>query len=147
MAFSPSSLNHRTARVGRRRPCRDRRHRSRVDSVFVGIALAVVGVVAWGFQQRQDWAEPLLDWWPLILVWTGLGKLLSRRFVPGIALITGGGLAFLHLRGLADFDYTWPLILVAVGVVITIGALMSDADPASDAADVDAPDLDSGDRS
>lgn len=142
MAFSNKSFARGMGRAGRRRARRARCHRSRVENLFFGVALATVGIVAWGFQQHLDWAEPLLDWWPLILVWTGLGKLLGRRFVPGIALITGGSLAFLHLRGLADFEYTWPLILVAVGVVITIGSLMSDPD-ASNSGDGNEP----GDRS
>lgn len=124
----------RAGRVGRRisrRARRAQRH-SRVENLFLGTALAAFGLVAWGFQQDRTWAAELLGWWPLLLAWIGLGKLLSGRFAGGIALITGGGLAFLHLQGLADFEYTWPLILVAVGVVITLGALVGQDGPFSD---------------
>lgn len=105
-----------------------RRH-SRIENLFLGTALAAFGLVAWGFQQDREWAAELLGWWPLLLAWIGLGKLLSGRFAGGIALLTGGGLAFLHLQGLADFEYTWPLILVAVGVAITLGALVGRGGP------------------
>lgn len=138
-----SPLNTSTAdagigRSGRRAARRARKARrlaqrhSRVESLFFGTALAAFGVVAWGFQQEREWADELLSWWPLLLVWIGLGKMLAGRFTGGIALLTGGGLAFLHLQGLADFEYTWPLILVAVGVAMTLGALVGKDGPFSD---------------
>lgn len=133
-----SPLNTATARTGRagrraaRRARRKAQRHSRIENLFFGTALAAFGVVAWGFQQEREWAAELLGWWPLLLVWIGLGKILAGRFTGGIALVTGGGLAFLHLQGLADFEYTWPLILVAVGVAITLGALVGRDGPFSD---------------
>lgn len=131
-SIKPARGGHRESRRAARRARRAARRHSRVENLFLGTALAAFGIVAWGFQQEREWAAELLGWWPLLLAWIGLGKLLSGRYAGGIALFTGGGLAFLHLQGLADFEYTWPLILVAVGVAITLGALVGQGGPFAD---------------
>lgn len=130
----------RTTRRRSRRARRKASRQSRIEQLFFGTALAAFGAVAWGVRQEQDWAESLLGAWPLLLAWVGLGKLLSGRFTAGIGLLTGGALAFLHLEGLADFEYTWPLILVAVGVVVTLEALVGRGGPLGDDPDAESTD-------
>ncbi|MDA8017264.1 MAG: hypothetical protein MPN21_07425 [Thermoanaerobaculia bacterium] len=121
----------RGSRRARRRASRAKR-RARIENLFFGTSLMAAGFVTWGYQRGDGWAESLLDAWPLLLAWIGLGKILAGRIPGGIALLTVGGLAFLHIEGLADLEYTWPLILVAVGVAITLGSLVGRGGPFSD---------------
>ena len=67
------------------------------------------------------------DWWPLILVFVGLGSV-SRGSVTGGLIVAAIGVVFL-LNNLDVWDISlgrlWPVALIAIGVSILFGASRS----------------------
>ncbi len=68
------------------------------------------------------------SWWPLLLIFMGLGKIWERGFlwsIGGQALVVFG---FIFLfGGIHEFhlyESWWPLLLVYLGVLITLRSLM-----------------------
>ncbi len=102
--------------------------------LFFGLLLIFVGVV---FMLDQfgwiDDAEDVFDYWPLILVAAGAGKLLwpgsTWGRVTGLILVTVGALLQLEILDMIQFsvwDY-WPLLLVAVGIRIAMRGLTGES--------------------
>ena len=94
-------------------------HLSVSNDRLVGVALIVLGVL---------FLLPLRfsigDWWPLILVFVGLGSI-SRSSITGGLIVTAVGVVFL-LNNLNMWDISlgmlWPAALVAIGVSILFGS-------------------------
>ena len=90
--------------------------------LFFGLALIAVGVAF--LLERADIiqdAGQIIDYWPVLLILAGIGKLLypgseSGRWT-GALLITLGGWLLADNLGLIDVSFWdwWPLLLVAVG--------------------------------
>jgi hypothetical protein len=67
------------------------------------------------------------DIWPLFIVAPGFGFLLMYLFgkkeqgllIPG-GILTAVGLFF--LVGTTEYDYLWPIVLIAVGIALLINA-------------------------
>ena len=114
-----------------RRAWRDERRARRgpLGGLFWGLMLIMLGLVF--FAHQQAWISDD-NWWQYLLV--GLGTVfiidgLVRywsadyrreslgRFIPGIILI-GVGIAFIF-----NFSQWWPVVLIAVGVVILLSFL------------------------
>ena len=84
-----------------------------------GIILAI-GIVflldSLGYVQ----ARHLLDFWPVLLIFAGLAKLLDPcRRAWGVLLMFFGGMLLLNQLGIRHFSWGefWPLVLIAVGAM------------------------------
>lgn len=104
-----------------------------------GVAAIVIGFLFLG--DNLEWFEidPIVDWWPLVLVLFGLVKLLSGEVAWGLVLTLGGSwillntLSFLRL----DFwDVAFPLAFIGFGALLVVRALRgttpAGGDPSSD---------------
>jgi hypothetical protein len=88
--------------------------------------LVVIGLGLWLLFLQLDVVriDPPWEWWPLILVALGLGKLLGagshRERLGGVWLMGLGGGLIVHFLGWFGlyWDNSWPLLLVAAGAVI-----------------------------
>jgi uncharacterized membrane protein HdeD (DUF308 family) len=115
----------REQRRERREERREKRARDPWRGLFWGLLLILVGVLFFVNQQGTDW-DVL---WKYLLI--GLGAIFiidgivhywstsSRdghfgRFIPGIVLL------FVGLAFLFNFSQWWPIILIAIGVIILI---------------------------
>lgn len=69
------------------------------------------------------------DYWPLVLVWLGLSRLLApgdgSRLLPGTILLLLGVLFQLDRLELVGFSFgdLWPGILIAAGLALIAGSL------------------------
>jgi uncharacterized membrane protein HdeD (DUF308 family) len=111
-----------------RQEMRERRGRDPLRGLFWGLVLILVGVLFFINQQGTEW-DVL---WKYLLI--GLGGIFIvdglahfaipehrdgqlGRFIPGVILLFVG-LAFLY-----NFSQWWPIILIAVGVIILLSFL------------------------
>ena len=98
--------------------------RSGSSRIAGGVLLVLVGS-AFALQNAGIvHAGRLSDWWPMLLVWLGLSRLLDPRrrhhFAAGLVLLVMGiglqldqlGFIWLHLRDL------WPVLLVLAGLAL-----------------------------
>lgn len=92
--------------------------------VLFGLILCVVGFL-WTLDSLDiiD-SQPILDWWPILLVFFGVSRLLGigapRHGVPGLIFIFAGSWMLLRRFGVVHvgiFDL-WPLLLFAVGAML-----------------------------
>lgn len=115
-AFGPSLSNRSPIRFGQ---------------LAAGLVLAGIGCVF--FADQQGWLDAgrLNDYWPMILVVLGFGRLFDggRRTRSGAVLLTLGLLLQLDQLRLLRFRESWPLVLVAAGVALAWGAFMSGRQP------------------
>lgn len=101
--------------------------RTDAGTLFTGLVLIAVGAIFLAEQLNlADFGSVLRTWWPMILILLGVSKLTSWRSAwSGLWLVAIG--AWLQLVQLSLFDLTyrnsWPLILIALGGVITVRAL------------------------
>jgi hypothetical protein len=89
-----------------------------------GVLLLLVGTVFILQNAGLVHAGRLSDWWPMLLVWLGLTRLLAPRrghhFAGGLVLFVLGvglqldrlGFIWLHMRDL------WPVLLVLAGLAL-----------------------------
>ncbi len=122
---NPESPENRDWREDRR----ERRHRDPLRGLFWGLILILVGVLFFFNQQSEiGWdtlwkylliglgaifiIDGLAHYWNSAYRFSGLG-----RFIPGIVLIFVG-IAFLY-----NFTQWWPIVLIALGVIILLSFL------------------------
>lgn len=92
----------------------------------VGIFLTALGLLLTADNLDLIHSEPLLAWWPLVLVVVGGIILLEpgNRVVAGILLAAGTLLLLRNLDllrwSISDF---WPIVLIAIGIVLVFRAL------------------------
>lgn len=105
-----------------------RRARFEPVPVVVGLVLVALGVLFLLDQAGSIDAGRLIDdWWPLVIVAIGLAQLVANPRSPVVALIVVGFgvillLSQLDLIGRDVWNYLWPAVLVAIGVVIIFRA-------------------------
>jgi cell wall-active antibiotic response 4TMS protein YvqF len=102
-------------------PTADSRSSSRI---VAGVLLLLVGIVFVLQNAGLVHAGRLSDWWPMLLVWLGLSRLLAPRrghhFASGLVFLVMGiglqldklGFIWLRLREL------WPVLLVLAGLAL-----------------------------
>jgi hypothetical protein len=120
---------YRSRREERREARHERRSRDPLGGLFPGLILIELGILF--YATTQDWLS-WNDWWKYFLV--GLGAIflidaaahyfvrsyrtdIMGRIIPGFVLLFIG-LAFLY-----GFSQWWPIVLIAVGVIILISLL------------------------
>lgn len=96
----------------------------RYGQLAAGLVLTGLGVLFWLDQIGRVDAGHLDDYWPMVLVVIGLGRLLEggRKARAGAVLLTLGILFQLDRLHLLRFRETWPLVLVVLGVTLAWGA-------------------------
>ncbi len=108
---------------------RERRHREPWRGLFWGLGLILLGVLL--FSANRGWLSWDI-WWEYFLIGLGVIFLIDAavrytsqehrhgafgRVIPGVVLICVG-VAFIY-----GWSQWWPLILVAAGIVVLIGAI------------------------
>jgi uncharacterized membrane protein HdeD (DUF308 family) len=126
---APGNKDWRQERREWREARRERRNRDPWQGLFWGLVLIMVGVLFFINQQSGIGWDVL---WKYVLVGLGaifiiegLVRLLSAnhrdtsygRFIPGVILLFVG-IAFLY-----GFNQWWPVVLIAVGVIILLSLL------------------------
>lgn len=113
--------------------------RFRVSRLVGGVMLVVVGGILTLQSAGFVRVGRLGDFWPLLLVWVGLSRMLgpgrSRHFVSG-AVVVALGVIFLadrfHVLSFSLHDF-WPLLLIVAGIALVAeGLRLRRADAASD---------------
>ncbi|MBN1352177.1 hypothetical protein JXJ21_22450 [candidate division KSB1 bacterium] len=100
-----------------------------VARIFTGIIIIWIGV---SFLLKTQNLIDAADWWAYFLI--GLGIILVVEVVVRFArpeyhrpvagrLIAGVALIAIGSSGIFDLEEWWPLILIAVGVVVLLGGL------------------------
>lgn len=118
----------RELRRERREEMREKRGRDPLRGLFWGLVLILVGVLFFINQQGTEWDmlwKYLLIGLGAIFIVDGLAHFAMPahrdgqlgRFIPGVILLFVG-LAFLY-----NFSQWWPIILIAVGVIILLSLL------------------------
>lgn len=99
----------------------------RFGQLAAGLVLAGLGTLFWLDQQRWVDAGRLSDYWPMILVVLGFGRLWDGggRARSGAILLALGVLFQLDRLGFVRFRDTWPLVIVVAGVALAWGAFAS----------------------
>jgi hypothetical protein len=105
----------------------------RADGLVGGLILIALGAVFLLGQQGLFGVAGIRDWWPLIVVAMGVGKMVSsgsgRRRRGGIWLVFIGLWLLAntnHYYGL-DWHNSWPIVLIGSGVMITVNALLGES--------------------
>jgi hypothetical protein len=108
--------------------------RSSSSRIAGGILLVLVGSVFVLQNAGLVHAGRLSDWWPMLLVWLGLSRLLAptrgHHFASGVVLLVMGiglqldrlGFIWLRLRDL------WPVLLVLAGLALISESLFHSRD-------------------
>lgn len=97
--------------------------------IVIGILIIVAGSILLLDSLNIGIAVDVWDYWPLILIVIGVGKLLepqeSRSYFWGIIFTAVGVLFLLNNLGYIDFwfDDLWPIILILIGLAIIKGGL------------------------
>ena len=100
-------------------------------SLFFPVLLVIVGVVLLASNMKvvpaSGW-DILAQWWPVLLVLSGLNSLYMRQGVVGPLVLTGlgvvlllGNLGYLQVSALETLWRFWPVLLIAVGVELLFG--------------------------
>jgi hypothetical protein len=104
----------------------------RADGLVGGLILIALGAVFLLGQQGLFGAAGIRDWWPLIVVALGVGKLVTggdgRRRRGGFWLVFIGLWLLAntnHFFGL-DWHNSWPIVLIGAGLMMTINALLGE---------------------
>lgn len=108
----------------------------RVDStgaVAVGLMMMSLGLLMTA--DRLGWIEIRVyqyqKFWPLALVFLGLGQWLNRRgWCDGLGLAGAGLLLLAHNLDVLSLWDSWPLFLVAAGASLVFESLMESRRPA-----------------
>jgi hypothetical protein len=113
-----------------------RHHRDR-SSLFTGLLFIGIGTLfLLDRLDVADFGDLIRTWWPMFLVFIGVSRFFERRRVWSGAWLIAVGLwlqaTVLHLFGLR-FNNSWPLLLIALGAVMTLRALFDTVTPAADA--------------
>lgn len=103
----------------------ERRRRDPLRGLFWGLLLILIGILFFINQQGTDWdnlwkylliglgaifiIDGLAHYWRPAYHYGGFG-----RFIPGVVLL------FVGLAFLFDFSQWWPVILIAIGVIILL---------------------------
>jgi hypothetical protein len=103
----------------------------RISRLVGGLLLAFVGTVFVLGNLGVVRAGRLGDWWPLVLVWLGLSKMLAptrpNRFGGGLVLLALG--VFFQLERLdwisVSLRDVWPGLLIAAGIGLIAESLLS----------------------
>ena len=105
----------------------------RADGLVGGLILIALGAVFLLGQQGLFGVSGIRDWWPLIVVALGVGKLVSsgggQRRRGGVWLVFIGLWLLAntnHYFGL-DWHNSWPIVLIGSGVMITVNALLGES--------------------
>lgn len=103
-------------------------------SFFPGLIIVLIGVVLLLDRMGYVRAGNVFDYWPLLLVAIGLGKVVSSRHsggqVSGIIIATIGIVIFCQRQGYISLDWSviWPVILIVIGLSALAKAFMARAD-------------------
>jgi predicted membrane protein len=101
--------------------------------LFLGLVVIALGAL-WTLDNLDILdSEPILRWWPLLIVAVGLGKMLgvgtTRNTAAGTVLLIVG--AWLLAGGLGahwvDLSLLWPVVLVVIGVNLVIRSYRTQA--------------------
>lgn len=99
---------------------RGRKSKGKSDQIVIGVVLIVVGTVLMlsraGYLANFDPGR----WWPLLLVAWGIARFVKGRWAPGVALMGLGLTIQLDYLDYAQFQNTWPLILIGVGAAMAL---------------------------
>lgn len=86
-----------------------------LGALMIADRLGVVEIRAWHYQK----------FWPLSLVFLGLGQWLNRRgWCDGLGLAGAGLVLLAHNLDVVSLSESWPLFLVAAGASIVFESLM-----------------------
>jgi Domain of unknown function (DUF5668) len=91
-----------------------------LSRLVIGVALIAAGVLFTLDNFGVIEIGHLWHYWPVVLVFVGITKLLSRSFLTGVVLLTVGGLFLARNLGVLHFriSYLLPLIFVFIGLRI-----------------------------
>jgi hypothetical protein len=100
-------------------------------SLFFPVLLVIVGVVLLASNMKvvpaSGW-DILAQWWPVLLVLSGLNSLYMRQGVVGPLVLTGlgvvlllGNLGYLQVSALETLWRFWPVLLIAAGIELLFG--------------------------
>ncbi len=124
-------MNRFEERIERRREFWEwrRRHRSPLAGLFVGGCIVAVGVLLLLDNLGIVRFRELWDFWPLILVVFGVGKILDGHtpaaYVMGGLLALLGSLLLLDNLGILRFEFSlfWPVLIIALGLCMLLRVL------------------------
>jgi predicted membrane protein len=103
------------------------------SGLFWGALLVLGGVALLLDHMGIVSVDRLWRFWPLLLVCAGIPNIMTREHrLWGILMITGGVLLQLNELGIAHFRWNdiWPILLIAVGLVLMWGAIEARNKPA-----------------
>jgi hypothetical protein len=105
-------------------------HRGSGGRVFWGIIIILFGVLLLLDQLgRLDFGSIISRYWPVLLILIGLWQLFANSFrsPAGPLFIIALGVIFelgrLQILGRSAWHYVWPLLIIAVGLGMLLGAL------------------------
>ena len=97
-------------------------------SILIGLCIAVAGAIMLLENLGMGFGIRILDYWPVILILIGLGKIMhSRRpnnIYWGLVLAGIGVLFLLNNLGVIDFWFhdLWPILIILVGISVIRGS-------------------------
>ena len=115
-------------------------NRSWSHGLFWGVLLTVLGIIFFLDNMGVINGAHLWRFWPVLLIIAGVINLFDpARRVWGVILLIGGTFLQLNELGIAHFTWAafWPIILIAIGLMVLWNTLTGKTTPASPAAGSD----------
>ena len=109
-----------------------------VKHALFGVTLIFIGVALLAGQMGWDWAPDLRRMWPLVFLFIAAGHLSGSRGLlqpMPIYFVFLAGIFLLHTHRVFMLRDSWPLFIVAAGLLVFLSSISHQADRRRRAAD------------
>jgi hypothetical protein len=88
------------------------------SQLTTGLVVMAVGLILLASQFDSGWALDFGRLWPMVFVFIGIGRVLTRSWGSAVWFLFLGGIFLLHTYGIVRLNQSWPMFIVFGGICI-----------------------------